>query len=69
MGKDGCTLLCSKEDTRPFGGAGVLRGYSAAVLDELAATDDEGLGGDVGEAELEQECARGARSRRKSRAR
>ena len=55
--------------TRPFGGAGVLRGYSAAVLDELAATDDEGLGGDVGEAELEQECARGARSRRKSRAR
>ena len=69
MGKDGCTLLCSKEDTRPFGGAGVVRGYSAAVLDELAAADNEGLGGDVGEAELEQECARGARSRRKSRAR
>ena len=41
--------------TRPFGGAGVVRGYSAAVLDELAAADNEGLGGDVGEAELEQD--------------
>jgi len=35
-------------------GAGVVRGDGAGVPDELAAADDEGLAGDVGEAELQE---------------
>uniref|UniRef100_J3M8B5 Uncharacterized protein n=1 Tax=Oryza brachyantha TaxID=4533 RepID=J3M8B5_ORYBR len=36
-------------------GAGVVRGDGAGVPDKLDAADDEGLAGDVGEAELEQD--------------
>ncbi|BAS86477.1 Os03g0758250, partial [Oryza sativa Japonica Group] len=36
-------------------GAGVVSGDGAGVPDELAAADDEGLAGDVGDAELEED--------------
>ena len=45
------------EEVEPeaLGGARVVRGDGAGVPLELAAADDEGLAGDVGEAELEQD--------------